>query len=180
MRGFDIFMRIAKRLCDQRDDVLFVVVGEDRVAYGGDQRFTEGKTFKHWVLGQDDYDLERILFLGRIPTEELAQLFSITDLHIYLTAPFVLSWSLMDALSCGAKVLASDTAPLREMVTPGENGLLFDFFDVESAVEQASQVLDRPAEYEGMGTRASQIIREKYSMDVCLPQILQLYDSVVG
>jgi glycosyltransferase involved in cell wall biosynthesis len=180
MRGFDIFMRIAKRLCDQRDDVLFVVVGEDRVAYGGDHRFTDGKTFKQWVLSQDEYDLNRILFLGRVPADQLAMLFSISDLHIYLTAPFVLSWSLMNALACGATVMGSDTEPVREMISDGENGLLFDFFDVEAAAQRAGDVLDDPAAHQALGDRAIEFIRSGYSMEVCLPQILRLYQSVVG
>ncbi len=180
MRGFDIFMKIAKRLCDQRDDVLFVVVGEDRVAYGGDQRFTGGKTFKQWVLSQDEYDLNRILFLGRVPADQLAQLLSISDLHIYLTAPFVLSWSLMNALACGATVMGSDTAPVREMITDGENGLLFDFFDVEAAAARAGAVLDDTAAYRPLGQRAVDFIRSGYSMEICLPKILRRYQSVVG
>lgn len=179
MRGFDIFMRIAKRLCDQRDDVLFVVVGEDRIAYGGDSRFTEGKTFKHWVLSQDDYDLQRILFLGRIAPDQLANLFSISDLHVYLTAPFVLSWSLMNALACGATVMASDTEPVGEMIQDGHNGLLFDFFDVEAAVARASSVLDDPQSYQGLGRRATEMIESKYSLEVCLPQLLELYQRAV-
>lgn len=178
MRGFDIFMRIAKRICDQRDDVLFVVVGEDRVAYGGDHRFTDGMTFKQWVLSKDDYDLERILFLGRVPPNQLANLFSISDLHFYLTAPFVLSWSLMNALACGATVMGSDTAPVREMITDGENGLLFDFFDVDAAVERATQVLDAPEDYRSLGTAATEMIRTQYSMEVCLPKMLRLYQDV--
>ncbi len=112
IRGFDIFLRAAKKLCDRRPDVIFAVVGSDRVCYGGDERFTGGKTFKEWVRTQDDYDAERILFTGPLPEAELAKLFAIADLHIYLTVPFVLSWSLFDALACGCTVLASDTAPV--------------------------------------------------------------------
>jgi glycosyltransferase involved in cell wall biosynthesis len=178
LRGFDIFMKIAKRICDHRDDVLFVVVGEDRVAYGGDHRYTDGKTFKQWVLAQDDYDLKKILFLGRIPPAQLVNLFSISNLHFYLTAPFVLSWSLMNALACGATVMGSDTAPVREMIQHGRNGLRFDFFEIEQAVETANHVLDFPAEYEHLGTQARARIVEQYSLDVCLPKMLELYQSV--
>jgi glycosyltransferase involved in cell wall biosynthesis len=180
MRGFDIFMRIAKRVCDARDDVLFVVVGEDRIAYGGDRRFTEGKTFKQWVLGQDDYDLERILFLGRIPPRELAHLLAISDLHLYFTVPFVLSWSLMNALACGITVLASNTPPVQEMVRHGENGLLADFFDVDTFVQMTNQVLDDPAAYRHLGRAARQMIQESYSLEVCLPRMLDLYQQVVS
>jgi glycosyltransferase involved in cell wall biosynthesis len=179
MRGFDIFMKMAKALGERRRDVLFVVVGQDRVCYGGDERYTEGKTFKEWVLSRDEYDLSRFHFTDLLPTPELAGLFSLTDLHVYLTAPFVLSWSMMDALACGATVLASDTAPVREMITHGENGLLTDFFDHEAMAETASQVLDSPGDYRHLGRNALEMIRSKYSLDICLPQILELYRSVM-
>lgn len=179
MRGFDIFMKLARRLCGLRQDVLFVVVGEDRVAYGGDLRFTGGRTFKQWVLAQDDYDLRRILFLGRLPTPDLARLLSLSDLHVYLTAPFVLSWSLMDALACGATVLAADVAPVREMIRHGDNGLLVDFFDIDAMARQAGEVLDAPQRFRPLGDRGVQMIRERYSLDVCLPQMLALYRATV-
>jgi glycosyltransferase involved in cell wall biosynthesis len=177
MRGFDIFMKTAKRLCDQRKDVLFLIAGEDRVCYGGDEVITSGKSFKEWVLSQDRYDLSRFVFLGLLPPPQLAQLFAITDLHIYLTVPFVLSWSLMDALACGTPVLASNTAPVREMIEHGKNGLLVDFFDVEGFVQTASRVLDNPEEYRHLGAAGADMIRSRYSLDVCLPQMLQLYED---
>ncbi len=180
IRGFDIFMKVAKRLCDQRSDVVFIVVGEDRVAYGGDQRFTNGKTFKQWVLQQDDYDLNRILFTGRVPPQELVRLFSLSDLHLFLTVPFVLSWSLFDALACGATVLASKTGPVEELVQHEENGLLTDFFDVDDWVETANQILNDPKGHNHLGLAGIETIREQYSMDVCLPQMLDLYRRTVG
>ena len=180
IRGFDVFMKMAKILGDRRKDVLFVVVGQDRVCYGGDERFTEGKTFKEWVLSRDDYDLSRFHFTGLLPTPELAGLFSFTDLHVYLTVPFVLSWSLMDALACGATVLASDTAPVREMIRHGENGLLTDFFDAEAFADAAGRVLDAPGDYRELGRNAVAMIRSEYSLDVCLPRILELYRGVMG
>src|SRR5262249_1558467 len=84
LRGFDVFMRMAKRLADRRRDVAFVVVGQDRICYGGDQEVIGKQTFKEWVLAQDDYDLSRFHFTGLIPTAALAELFCVTDLHVYL------------------------------------------------------------------------------------------------
>jgi glycosyltransferase involved in cell wall biosynthesis len=179
MRGFDIFMKAAKRVCDDRDDVVFLVIGEDRVAYGGDKRFTNGKSFKQWVLNQDDYDLSRIRFLGRVPPPVLARLLNRSDLHIYLTVPFVLSWSLMNALACGATVLASDTPPVCEMIQHGQNGLLFDFFDVDSLVHQAHEILDDPARFQPLGAAGVEMIRNRYSLDVCLPQLVELFEKVL-
>jgi glycosyltransferase involved in cell wall biosynthesis len=179
MRGFDVFMRAAKRLCDERKDVVFLVIGEDRVAYGGDLRYTEGQTFKQWVLGQDSYDLSRIKFPGRVPPPVLARLLNRSDLHIYLTVPFVLSWSLMNALACGATVMASRTPPVEEMIQHEKNGLLFDFFDVDDLVSQAHQVLDAPQDYRHLGEAGVEMIRNEYSLEVCLPQIVELYNKVL-
>jgi glycosyltransferase involved in cell wall biosynthesis len=178
MRGFDIFMKVARLLCDRRQDVVFVVVGEDRVCYGGDQDITGQKSFKDWVL-LDQYDLSRFIFTGLLPTPALAQVFAVSDLHIYLTVPFVLSWSMMDALACGATVLASDTAPVREMIRHGENGLLADFFDVEGLAELAGKVLDSPQEYKPLGQAGVRLIQERYSLDVCLPRMLALYEDAI-
>jgi glycosyltransferase involved in cell wall biosynthesis len=173
-------MRFAKQLCDCRDDVHFVVAGQDRVCYGGDQAVTGGRSFKEWVLAQDHYDLSRYHFVGLLPPRELARLFSITDLHVYLTVPFVLSWSLLNALACGATILASDTAPVREVIRHGETGLLVDFFDVEGMVDRAVDVLASPQTYRPLGEAGMALIRERYSLDVCLPQMLALYESVTG
>jgi glycosyltransferase involved in cell wall biosynthesis len=178
MRGFDIFMKAAKKLADRRKDVIFLIAGQDRVCYGGDERFTGGKTFKEWVLSQDNFDLSRFVFLGLIPPLELAKLFNITDVHVYLTVPFVLSWSLLDALACGATVLASDTAPVREMIQNGVNGVLCDFFNVDALTELTNQLLDRRDEYKVLGRQGAAIIRENYSVDVCLPKMVELYESV--
>ena len=175
MRGFDVFMKAANRICRRRKDVIFVVVGADRVCYGGDQRFTDGKSFKQWVLDQDDYDLSRFVFTGMIPAADLARLFSISDLHLYLTVPFILSWSMMNALACGATVLASDTGPVREMIEHGHNGLLADFHDVDGLADRACEVLDAPADYRCLGVESRRMIDEKYSLDVCLPRLLDLY-----
>ncbi len=180
IRGFDIFMRTAKRLYQLRDDVFFVVVGEDRICYGGDAELTGKASFKEWVLSRDDYDLSRFLFTGLLPTAELVKLFSLTDLHLYLTVPFVLSWSMMDALACGTTVLASQTAPVREMIRHNHNGLLADFFDVDALVDTANRVLNAPGDYKHLGRAGVEMIRAGYSLDVCLPQMLKLYQDAVA
>ena len=179
MRGFDIFMKVAKRLCDERQDVVFLIAGEDRIVYGGDERIIGRKSFKDWVLAQDNYDLSRFIFLGLVPPAQLVQLFAVSDLHIYLTVPFVLSWSLMNALACGATILASDTAPVGEMITDGQNGLLVDFFDVDALVQTANRVLDAPRDFKHLGTAGIDLIHERYSLEVCLPQLLELFNHAL-
>jgi glycosyltransferase involved in cell wall biosynthesis len=179
IRGFDIFMKVAKAIYQRRQDVIFLVVGDDRICYGGDEEFTGKKSFKQWVLERDNYDLSRFVFTGLVPTATLIQLFSLSDLHIYLTVPFVLSWSLLDALACGTTVLASGTPPVREVIEHGKNGLLADFFDVDGMAEQACKVLDAPQDFKHLGRAGIDMIRERYSMDVCLPRMLALYEDAV-
>ena len=151
--------------------------GSDRICYGGDARFTGGKSFKDWVLGRDDYDLSRFVFTGLMPEPDLAQLLAITDLHIYLTVPFVLSWSVFNAIACGAVVLASDTPPVRDAVAHEKTGLLVPFFDVDGFVESAERVLNDPAKYAPLGRAGAAMIREKFSLDASLPRFLKLCDD---
>lgn len=178
MRGFDIFMKAAQKVADRRADVLFVVVGQDRVCYGGDQKHTGGKTFKEWVLARGRFDLDRFLFTGLLPEAELAKLFSLTDLHVYLTVPFVLSWSLFNALACGAPVLCSDTGPVRELVADGVTGLLCPFFDVDGFAAAIDRVCDDPAAVRPLGAAGAELVREKYSLEACLPKFVELLESV--
>ncbi len=177
MRGFDIFMRVAKKVCDRRTDVVFAVVGSDRVCYGGDERFTGGKTFKEWILAQDDYDRSRFIFTGTLPEADLARLLAVSDLHFYLTVPFVLSWSLFDALACGAVVLASDTPPVRELVVHERTGLLAPFFDVDGFAATANRVLDDPTAFKPLGRAGTELIRTKYSLDASFTRFLELCEG---
>jgi glycosyltransferase involved in cell wall biosynthesis len=180
MRGFDIFMKAAKRIYTQYPDVLFFVVGSDRIAYGGDESYiAPHKSFKEWTLAQDSYDLSKFAFTGRLPPVELGQLLASSDLHLYLTVPFVLSWSMMDALSSGAVVLASATPPVQEMIRDGENGLLANFFDADEIARKAVEVLRDPAAFRPLGRAAKEGIVRDYSLEAVLPRMLKLYQDAV-
>jgi glycosyltransferase involved in cell wall biosynthesis len=179
-RGFDVFMRVAKRICDARDDVIFVVVGFDRMYYGQQLIRLKAPTFREHVLAQDRYDLSRFIFTGQVLEEDLAKILSRSDLHIYLTVPFVLSWSLMDALACECPILASDTAPVREMIRHEENGLLAGFDDVDGIVGEALRVLGDPGSFRHLGQAGVRMIDEKYSVERVLPRIKDFYEEVAG
>ncbi len=176
MRGFDIFMKTAKRIYERYPDVVFVVIGSDRICYGGDEKHIRHQTFREHVLAQDNYDLSKFIFTGMVPTHTLVDLFSLSELHIYLTVPFVLSWSLLDALACGCTVLASDTAPVREVIADGKTGLLADFFDVESLAEKAVAVLKDPAAYRHLGERSTSMVHERDALDVTLPKLIRWFE----
>jgi glycosyltransferase involved in cell wall biosynthesis len=180
MRGFDIFMRAANRILQQFPDVVFFVVGSDRIEYGGDAEFTGGKSFKDWVLSREEFDLSKFVFTGRIEPQQLARLLAAADLHIYLTVPFVLSWSMVDAMSCGAVVLASATTPVVEMIRDGENGLLANFFEPDEFAAKAVRVLRDPSAHRPLGRAAEQMIEQRYSLRAVLPQMRRLYEDAAA
>jgi glycosyltransferase involved in cell wall biosynthesis len=180
MRGFDVFIQIAKRISEEMPNVLFICVGSDRICYGNDLKHIQEKSFREYVLKTVQPDLNRLRFTGLLPQEQLAEILSISDLHIYLTVPFVLSWSMLNALACECVVMASDTAPVREFITDGENGLLNDFFDIDGFVNQALSVLDKPANYRHLGQNGRKLIEEKFSLNKMFPKLWNLYKRTLS
>ena len=132
------------------------------------------------MIRQEQPDLSHFLFPGMLPSRQLAELFSLSDLHIYLTVPFVLSWSLLNAMSCGCTILASDTAPVQEFIQHEHNGLLNPFFDVEGFVQQALPVLKNPSNYRHLGQNARQLIRSQYDINQTFPQLWCLFQQCTG
>jgi glycosyltransferase involved in cell wall biosynthesis len=179
MRGFDIFMRMARQICSVRSDVVFVVVGSENFYHGNDLRYIRERSFLEHVLAQESYDLSRFIFAGRIPSSQLVEILSMSDLHVYLTAPFVLSWSLFDALACGCVVLASNTTPVREVIQHEKTGLVADFFDVDGLTTKALQVLNDPPKYRPLAETGVRLIDEKYSLERSLPATVAFYRQVV-
>jgi glycosyltransferase involved in cell wall biosynthesis len=183
IRGFDVFMKVAKRIYEAYPDVLFLIAGEERTNYGhemhhiGSQGF---KSFKQWVLSQDQYDPGRFAFLGNIPTDDLVTLYGLSDLHVYLTVPYVLSWSLMQAMAAGCTILGSATTPVQEVIEAGRNGLLADFYDVDGLTEQALRVLLDPEQFRPLGAAARATILEKYELKHCTDQLVRLFEEAAG
>jgi glycosyltransferase involved in cell wall biosynthesis len=180
MRGFDIFVKVANRVLQEFSDVIFLIVGTDRMSYGGDSAYIgDAKTFKDWVLARNPIDPQRVRFVGQIPPADLAKVLAATDLHLYLTVPFVLSWSMVNAMSCGAVVLGSATPPVAEMIRDSENGLLADFFDVEAFANKALAVLKDPDAFRSLGRAAERMVEENFSMTATVPRMLELYERTL-
>jgi glycosyltransferase involved in cell wall biosynthesis len=130
------------------------------------------------VLLQERPDLRRFRFLGPIPPTQLVEVLSLSDLHIHLTVPFVLSWSLLNTLACECVVLASDTAPVREVIEHEGTGLLADFFDVEALAARAIGVLEDPPAYRRLATAGRALVEERYGLDATLPKLERLFARV--
>ena len=110
-------------------------------------------------------------YLGRVPYDRFLSMMQVSRVHVYLTYPFVLSWSLLEAMSAQCAILASGTEPVREVLTEGETGQMVDFFDRDTLIEKLCALLDDPAEREKLGRNARQFVREQYDLrSVCLPK----------
>jgi glycosyltransferase involved in cell wall biosynthesis len=180
MRGFDLFMRVAGHIARRRSDVLFLVVGQEQSYYSWDRLHTGQPSFKQWVLSQGQHDLSRFVFILHLEPERLAEVFCLSGLHLYLTVPFVLSWSLFNVLACGCVVLASDVAPVLEVIDPGRNGLVGPLFDVEGLAETALRVLADPAAFRPLGQAGRVLMEERYSIDVAVPELRHYFERMAG
>lgn len=175
MRGFDLFLRVAERIGRQRSDVLFAVAGDEQIYYGWDPQFTGAASFKQWAMARCDCDPSRFVFLGQIEPAQLAAVLARSDLHFYLTVPFVLSWSLFNALAAGCVVLASDVESVREVVEPGVTGLVEPLFDIDRLTATALRVLDDPAAFAPLGRAGRALIQERYSLEAAVPALRDFF-----
>jgi glycosyltransferase involved in cell wall biosynthesis len=178
-RGFHVFMRALPRLQALRPEAHVIVVGDEGVSYGPPP--AGGGSWKQRLLQelQGQLDLSRIHFVGRVPHAVLHDLFRVSACHVYLTYPFVLSWSLLEAMSCGATVVGSATPPVQDVILDGQNGRLVDFFDGEALAQTVAQVLADPPAHRHLGRAARRCVIDRFDLrTVCLPRLLQLVDQL--
>jgi glycosyltransferase involved in cell wall biosynthesis len=150
-----------------------VIVGGDDVSYGA--KAPEGTNWKARFLDEvkADLDLTRVHFTGRVSHPDLLTLFRITSAHAYLTYPFVLSWSLLEAMSCGALIIGSDTPPVAEVISDGVNGRLIGFFDVNAWSEALIDALANPKAQAPLKAAARQSVVDTYDLRrICLPKLV--------
>lgn len=177
-RGFPQFMEAVAILQKSRPEAHVIIIGDDQVAYGSKR--PDGKTYKEWALESLILDESRIHFLGRQSLRTLRDVLRISAAHVYLTVPFVLSWSMMEAMSTGALIVGSDTEPVREIITDGENGLLVPFFEPEVLAGRLSDVLADQARYVPLRERAREHMLERYDMRDLTKQYFSLIERVAN
>ena len=120
-------------------------------------------------------------FTGRLSYADLIRLMQVSAVHVYLTYPFVLSWSMLEAMSAGCLIVGSDTPPVREVIRHGENGLLVDFFSPSGIADQVIAALSAPSDFAEIRQNARQTVLETYDcFRICLPRQLAYMDQLRG
>ena len=165
LRGFSQFMAAARLLLKHRPDCHIIIAGKDASYYGSPPQ--DGHhTWKH-IEDDIGIDYTRIHFTGRLSREEYKKLLRASWVHVYLTRPFVLSWSLLESMAAGCAVVAADTAPVREVITDGVNGLLTAPSDPEKTVMRIEELLNNAPLRQRLGEAAKNFIQKDYDSKRC-------------
>jgi glycosyltransferase involved in cell wall biosynthesis len=179
-RGFHVFMRALPRILAARPKARVLIVGGSGASYGKASGREGGFRAEMEAEVGHLIDWDRVHFLGQVPYDQFRKIVQIGRCHIYITMPFVLSWSLLEAMSMEATVIASDVAPVREAVTDGETGLLFDFFSPEALADRVVDVLSDPARHAHLGPAArAHVVREYDFLTRCLPEHVARINALV-
>ena len=175
-RGFHIFMRTLPEIQRRRPQAMTLIIGsDDDVAYGN--KPSTGKTWRETLLAEvgDQLDMSRLYFVGQLAYAQYLQVLQLSRAHIYMTYPYILSWSMLEAMAAGCVVIGSNTPPVAELIQHGNNGLLFDFFDQAELANCVEAALANPAQFDSLRQQARHTIIGQYDLKtVCLPKQLAL------
>lgn len=180
-RGYHTFMRSLPELLQRRPNAQVLIVGGDGVSYGSkpDPSLHANRSWRDIFADEvrpaiSDADWQRLHFLGHIPYPQFIQLLQLSAVHVYLTYPFVLSWSLLEAMSIGCAIVGSDTAPVREVIHHDHTGRLVDFFNPHALASAISDLLDDPSARQRLGQAARAFAIAHYDLHRhCLPRQLE-------
>ncbi len=178
-RGWHIFARAIPLIQAARPNAKILIVGADGISYGAKPTDAANWKEKFWGEIADRVDASRIYFLGHIDYKHFIAVLQISTAHVYLTYPFVLSWSLMEAMSAGAVVIGSDTPPLKEVIEDGKNGFLVDFFDAPALANKIADTLANRESLSHIRKNARDTIVKRYDLKkVCLPKQIEIVESI--
>lgn len=181
-RGVHRLLRALPELQRRLPALQVLLIGRDspHVSYGQSRTDSRG-----WLAALRDeldgeLDWSRIHAPGSLPHSQFIRAMQVSAVHVYFTYPFVLSWSLLEAMSCGALVIGSATAPVQEVIQDGINGLLVDFHDQRALIDCVSRVIAVPNEFSPLRIAARRTVKERYSLDDCINKQLRLIDAVAS
>jgi glycosyltransferase involved in cell wall biosynthesis len=177
LRGYHVFMRALPRIMAERPNAEILLIGGHGTSYSAPP--PAGTTWQSLFLEEvaSRIDIRRVSFAGHLPYQDYLRALQISSAHVYFTYPFVLSWSLLEAMSAGCLVIGSDTAPVREVLNR-ENGILVPFFDVDQLASRVIDALAHGSRYRKLRTAARQTVLDKYDLaQTCLPALVNFIRS---
>lgn len=179
-RGFHTLMRALPDLLKARPKARVIIVGGNDVSYG--RRLAKG-SYREKYLAEINgrFDADRVHFVGKLPYATFLRVLQVSTAHIYLTYPFVLSWSMLEAMAAGCLVIGSRTPPVEEIIRHEQNGLLVDFFSPRELVDAVQRVCDEPLRMHVLREKARNTIVDRYDLKtICLPKQQALIEGLGG
>lgn len=183
-RGYHIFMRALPEILRLRPHARVLIVGGDNVSYGTHPG--NGTTWKEIFASEirpaiTDSQWSRVYFLGNIPYNHFITLMQISTIHVYLTYPFVLSWSMLEAMAAGCTIVASDTTPVHEVIHHDISGRLVNFFDIETLSREICTLLEDKSTRQRLSDNARDFAIKNYDLKTsCLPRQLLWVDNLIN
>lgn len=177
-RGLPTFMQAAEIILKNRPNCHIIAIGAEGVSYG--KNLPKGQTYLGQWKEKVKLDESRIHFVGMVEYKMLVGLMQLSQAHIYLTYPFVLSWSSLEAMAAGCLMIGSDTPPVREVIEDGKNGLLVDFFSPQDLAKRVDEVLDHPTRMADIRARARETVVQRYALEKLLPLHMELIRNVAA
>ena len=165
-RGFFSFMAAVEKICQQDKHVQFVIVGRERSAYSDSTG--EGLTYKQQALKKYHCDWDRVHFTGKLSYKDYLSVLQNSSVHVHLSAPLFLSWSLLEAMSCACTIVSSDNAPVNEVIEHDKNGKLVPFFDVDKLTQEVLSLLKDNPEAQRLGQAARELVLNHYDQKQCI------------
>ena len=177
-RGFHSFMRALPQILRERPGAHVVIVGGDDVSYGA--RAPGGQSWRARLLDEIGTLPDRVHFTGRLTYDDYVRVIQVSSVHAYLTYPFVLSWSMLEAMAVGGFVVGSRTPPVEEVIRDGENGWLVDFFDIHALAGRLSEALENRRQVDHIRAAARATVVDRYELKTCLKDQLALIAKMTG
>ncbi len=181
-RGYHSFIRSLPLVQKSHPDAFILLVGGDQVSYGAPH--PSGNSYKNIFLNEIKdslIDPSKLIFLGKVDYETFINIMDTSSVHVYLTYPFVLSWSVLEIMALEKVIIGSKTGPVEEVISDNQNGLLVDFFNTNDIANKVITVLDNPKKFDKIRLNARKTIIDNYDLRrVSLPKQIKLIESILN